>query len=155
MTEENKEQELIANIKQMLDTNRLDVDTRAALQQARIHALAQTTKYQKPQRWLEFAFVASFLTILAINLPYFKTDAPLTGVSQIPKKPSLANNTKTHSDQHSVKPEQSLSSVATTQKNANQAQAIDMDLLENLDLYEDTEFYQWLSEQETQGDLDA
>lgn len=155
MTEKNKEQHMIANIKRMLDDNRLDVDTRAALQQARIRALAKTAKYQKPQRWLEFAVAASLVAILAINLPYIKNDAPSTGESLKPKNPSLAINTKTRSDQHSIKPKQTPASVATTQTNTNQAETIDMDLLENLDLYEDTEFYQWLSEQEAQGDLDA
>lgn len=155
MTEKNKEQHMIANIKRMLDDNRLDVDTRAALQQARIRALAKTAKYQKPQRWLEFALAASLVAILAINLPYIKNDAPSTGETLKPKTPSLAINTKTRSDQHSIKPKQIPASVATTQTNTNQAETIDMDLLENLDLYEDTEFYQWLSEQEAQGDLDA
>lgn len=151
MTEENKEQHMIANIKRMLDENRLDVDSRAALQQARIRALAITAKYQKPQRWLAFAVAACLVAILAINLPYIKNDAPSIGQSQIPKKPSLAINTKTGSDQHSIKPKQTPAS----QMNTKQAQSIDMDLIENIDLYEDAEFYQWLSEQEVQGDLDA
>lgn len=154
MTGDNREQQLIADIRHLLDAELQDADTRAALQQARIRALAGHQKRQRTP-WLEFALAASLVAVVAVNLPQSKTETRSATVASVAQKAPAASNSKAvavHQPDKSTSP-----SAATPQAKpiASQAPAIDMDLLENLELYEDTEFYEWLSEQEGQGGLDA
>lgn len=161
MTHNDSERRLIADIKQLLDAELPDADTRAALQQARIRALNEPGKRQR-RPWLEFAVAASLLAAVAVNLPESKTDP-----QSAPATPLAARNTtNTSGTAVAVLPQKPPPPMPPTlvrptdsrlqaKPVASQAAAVDMDLLENLDLYEDTEFYEWLSEQESQGGLDA
>lgn len=154
MTTEDKEQRLIADIKRLLDAEPPDAETRSALQQSRIRALAATGKRQS-MPWLGFALAASLVAVVAVNLPQSKTGTrPDTAAPVVQKAPvtSAGRAVAASVPDKSVSP-----SAAAPQAKPLSAQtsAIDMDLLENLDLYEDTEFYEWLSEQESQGGLDA
>ena len=161
MTGDNREQQLIADIKHLLDAELPDADTRAALQQARIRALSETAKRQRTP-WLEFAVAASLVAVVAVNLPQSKT-----GSKTAPATPLAARKTASSSAAAvAVLPQKTPPPMPPTlvrptdsrlqaKPLATQVSGIDMDLLENLDLYEDTEFYEWLSEQEGEGVLDA
>ena len=131
---------LIRDIRQVLDANPPDADTRLALQHARAKALTPETKRAWRLLWLEFAVSASLVAVLAIAIPRppapVKTPQPVAAVG----KPAPATMTTP------AKP--AVKSVPETA-------AADADLLENLELYEDAEFYQWLSEQDGEGVHDA
>ena len=154
MTADDREQQLIADIKHLLDSERPDTDTRAALQQARIRALADSGNRQR-MPWLEFAVAASLVALVAVNLPQSKTDSPSSPGKPVVQKPVSAITGKAVAARQPDKPTSPSAATPQAKPLASQAPAIDIDLLENLDLYEDTEFYEWLSEQEGQGGLDA
>ena len=162
MTHNDSEHRLIADIKHLLDADLPDADTRAALQQARIRALNESEKRSPRTPWLEFAVAASLVAVLAVNLPQSKNgsqSAPATALA-------ARKETSTSATAVAVLPQKSPPPMPPTlvrptdsrlqaKPLATQVSTIDMDLLENLDLYEDTEFYEWLSEQEDQGGIDA
>jgi hypothetical protein len=154
MTGDNREHTMIADIKRLLDAELPDADTRAALQQARIRALSATGKRQRTP-WLEFAVAASLVAVVAVNLPRPKPAAVPAPATAVARTPASANAVKTAVTPQPVKPTSPSAATPQAKPVASQATAIDMDLLENLDLYEDTEFYEWLSEQEGEGVLDA
>lgn len=133
---------LIHDIRQVLDANPPDAETRNALQRARACALTPEQKRTWRLPWLEFAVTASLIAVLAINLPgrqaSVKTPQPspiATAGKSVPATPTTATSTAT--------------------KAAPATATADADLLENLELYEDAEFYQWLSEQDAEGAQDA
>ncbi len=145
---QSQDKQLIADIKQLLDSQTLDSDTRLALQKARATAFSREAKSWWQLPWLQFAVSASLIAVLAINLPNRKS------------APTLAIKPETVAVSYSPIKEP-VKVVATTveqptaiKSTALQA-SVDIDLLENLELYEDAEFYQWLSEQDTQGVSDA
>lgn len=155
MNPENEETRLIADIKQLLDADLPDVDTRAALQQARIRALNRTENRRQRNHWLEFAVAASLVAVVVVNLPQHKNDDSQSSASVVAqrsdspiKKPAVAQQQAPTAEPPSRPP-------AAVKPAVVQAAAMDIDLLENLDLYEDTEFYEWLSEQDSLGGLDA
>ena len=155
MSNDNKEQNMIAEIKRLLDADIPDHETRVALQKARIQALAGTEKRWQRNHWLEFGFAATLLAVIAINLPQPKSTVPTVPPSLVDNKPIAIVSTNTNTVQQVNKPKRTSSNLPSAAPIANQAESIDMDLLENLDLYQDSEFYEWLSEQEAQGVIDA
>lgn len=132
---------LIQNIRQVLDANPPDAETRGALQRARARALTPEQKRTWRMPWLEFAVTASLIAVLAINLPGRPASV------KTPQPSPIAATGK------SVPATTTATSTAT--KAAPAPAAADADLLENLELYEDAEFYQWLSEQDAEGAQDA
>jgi hypothetical protein len=148
----NNDETFIRQIKQQLDEHRLDADTCLALQQARIKAMSPASRRRWRMPWLEFAVTASLLTVLALNLPANKpakapdNNAPGLVQTVHPRNPG-GSATPANAP---VKP----AAQPTQNKPAGQSVA-DAELLENLELYEDAEFYQWLSEQPQQGAHDA
>lgn len=155
MTDTNTEQKMIADIKQLLDADMPDIDTRAALQQARIRALTDSEKHTQRKPWLEFAVAASLVAVVVANLPQSKNDVQSTATTPIAQKTTVSTSTKTVATLPPDKPKSPSAVRTQTTPVTSQASAIDIDLLENLDLYEDPEFYEWLSEQEAQGGIDA
>jgi hypothetical protein len=144
----NNDETFIQQIKLRLDEHQLDADTRLALQQARVKAMSAGSRRRWRMPWLEFAVTASLLTVLALNLPVTKPAKtpekiePSTAKSVQPRRTATAATaSKTPAKTPAAKP-------------TNQSTA-DAELLENLELYEDAEFYQWLSEQPHQGAQDA
>jgi hypothetical protein len=89
--------------------------------------------------WLEFALASTLVAVLAVNL----TDRPST----VKDRPSQAVTATTQ-------PAAAKSPVKSSPV-ADPGELPDADLLENLELYEDADFYQWLSEQDGEGALDA
>lgn len=145
---QSKQQRLIADIKQALENQTLDSDTRLALQKARARALQKSSAPWRTLPWFKFAMTASLFAVLAINLPNKKSVPTL-----VTKPETVAANTAP--SKSLVKP------IITPVKKPVEVKAVstepsaDADLLENMELYEDAEFYQWLSEQDTQGVTDA
>ncbi|WP_297801566.1 hypothetical protein [Arenimonas sp. GDDSR-1] len=133
---------LIRDIRQVLDANPPDADSRRALQLARAKALTPEAKRAWRLPWLEVAVSASLVAVLAVTLP-----RPPAAV-KAPQPVAAAG-----------KPAPAATATATAAKPAVKAApetaAADADLLENLELYEDAEFYQWLSEQDGEGVHDA
>jgi hypothetical protein len=131
--------QLTQDIRQVLDANPPDAETRKALQLARARALTPEQKRTWRMPWLEFAVSAALVAVLALALPRQPTAV----------KPPQAVA--------AVKPTPAASATATKPAlNTTPATvAADADLLENLELYEDAEFYQWLSEQDGEGAQDA
>lgn len=131
---------LIRGIRQVLDANPPDADTRLALQRARARALTPEPKRGWRLPWLEVAVSASLVAVLAITLPRppvaVKPQAPVA----VAGKPAPAST---------------ATAAKPAVKTAPETAAADADLLENLELYEDAEFYQWLSEQDGEGAQDA
>lgn len=131
---------LIHDIRQVLDANPPDADTRRALQHARAKALAPESKRAWRLPWLEVAVSASLVAVLAIALP--RQPAAV----KAPQAVAAAGNPAPPTTATAAKPDM---------KKAPTTIAADADLLENLELYEDAEFYQWLSEQDGEGVQDA
>ncbi len=154
MTADDRERRLIADIKRLLDAELPDAKTRSALQQSRIRALAETGKRQRTP-WLAFALAASLVAVVAVNLPQSKPGTRPATAAPVAYKAPVTSAGKAVVTSVPDKPTPPSSDKPQTKPLAAQAPAIDMDLLENLELYEDTEFYEWLSEQEGQGGLDA
>lgn len=140
-TDEN--QQLIDQIKQTLDAETLDQDARNALQRARIAALQSKKGAWWKMPWLEFAVSASLVAVLALTLPKTKsvphenTTGKTLASAELIKVPAPKAPTE---HQAAKKPDSSVP---------------DPELLENLDFYEDQEFYQWLSDSGQQGVKDA
>lgn len=136
----------IQQVVQVLDANPADADARAALQRARGKALTASPQARRRMPWLPFAVTASLLTVVALNMPQQKP-------STAPQKPtaSLASS-KTNTSAPASIPAKPAQQAKKTPVESTPA---DADLLENLDMYEDAEFYQWLSEQSGQGAHDA
>ncbi len=143
-----QEQRLIADIKQVLESQTLDSDARLALQKARALALAKSTTSWHKLPWLPFAVTASLIAVLAINLPTNKTEQALVAK---PETEALNNPLS----KVSAKPIATVVEKPVAIKSVAVKASVDEDLLENLELYEDAEFYQWLSEQDSQGATDA
>ena len=143
MNHGNENQYIIAQIKQTLDAEALDQDTRSALQRARISALQSKQGIWRKIPWLEFAVSASLVAVLAVTLPKTKSVPHETTTGKAIASADLTKQQapKTPTENKSVKKPDS--SVA------------DPELLENLDFYEDQEFYQWLSDSEQRGAKDA
>jgi len=140
-THDPNEHRFIEQINTLLDANTADADDRKALQQARARALQATPKRGASMPWMAFALSAALATVLVVNLPG--------------KAPNVATQTPAQS-KASVGTAQSAASNGTAKKSAATAvSALELDLIENLELYEDVEFYQWLSEQSEQGAHDA
>jgi hypothetical protein len=136
----------IQQVVQVLDAHPADADARAALQRARGNALTTSPRARRRIPWLPFAVTASLLTVLALNLPQQK---PHT----MPQKPAVSLATgPAKASAPAASPAKPAQQV---QKNPVESANADADLLENLDMYEDAEFYQWLSEQSGQGAHDA
>lgn len=132
--------QLIQDIRQVLDANPPDADTRRALQHARAKALAPESKRAWRLPWLEVAVSASLVAVLAITLPRQPValkPPPAVAAAGKPAAPATATAAK------------------PVLKTPPATVAADADLLENLELYEDAEFYQWLSEQDGEGAQDA
>jgi hypothetical protein len=132
--------QLIQDIRQVLDANPPDADTRRALQHARAKALAPESKRAWRLPWLEVAVSASLAAVLAITLPRQPValkPPPAVAAAGKPAAPATATAAK------------------PVLKTPPATVAADADLLENLELYEDAEFYQWLSEQDGEGAHDA
>ena len=134
MTGNDEQLKLITDIRRVLDDAPLDVDSRAALQRARGHALQAGRRRAWHAPWLQVALGASLLAVLAISLPHREQHALGTG----------AANPVAVAEPMTAIPA-AIASVP----------AVDADLLENLEFYEDAEFYQWLSEQDAEGASDA
>ena len=131
---------LIRDIRQVLDANPPDADTRLELQRARAKALTPEPKRSWRLPWLEFAVSASLVAVLAVTLP-----RPPAAV-KAPQPVAAAGKPAPAATATAAKP---------AVKAAPETAAADADLLENLELYEDAEFYQWLSEQDGEGVHDA
>lgn len=131
---------LISDIRQVLDDNPPDAETRLALQRARARALTPKSKRSWRLPWLEFAVSASLVAVLAVTLP-----RPPVAV-KAPQPVAAAGNPAPATTATAAKP---------AVKTVPESVAADADLLENLELYEDAEFYQWLSEQDGEGVHDA
>ncbi|MEY3372525.1 MAG: hypothetical protein RLZZ537_993 [Pseudomonadota bacterium] len=131
---------LIRDIRQVLDANPPDADTRLALQNARAKALAPETKRAWRLPWLEFAVSASLVAVLAIA---------------IPRPPAPVKTPQTLADAGKPAAPATATAAKPVVKTPPAAVTADADLLENLELYEDAEFYQWLSEQDGEGAQDA
>lgn len=148
----NNDESLTQQIKQQLDAQVVDADTRLALQQVRVKALSTATHRGWRMPWLEFAVTASLLTVLAVTIPAYKP-----AKSPERKSPSAAQVAETRGIRPPATastPSNNISAKPMVEEPANQI-AADAELLENLDLYEDAEFFQWLSEQPQQGAHDA
>jgi hypothetical protein len=134
-----EEDKLTRDIRQVLDDNPPDADTRHALQRIRGKALASDAKRSRRTPWLEFALASTLVAVLAVNL---------TGrSSNVKDRPSQAVTATTQ-------PAPAKSTIKSSPV-ADTGALPDADLLENLELYEDADFYQWLSEQDSEGALDA
>jgi hypothetical protein len=131
---------LIRDIRQMLDANPPDTETRHALQRVRAKVLTTGTKRSWRIPWLEFALAATLVAVLAVNLP---------------GKPAAITDRQAQSSAVATKPSTVAKPVHKTAPTSDTDTSIDADLLENLELYEDADFYQWLSEQDGEGALDA
>ena len=144
----NNDEHFAQQIKQQLDAHKLDADTRLALQQVRAKALSVSARRSWRLPWLEFAVTASLLTVLAINFPAIKP-------AKVPEKiaPNTAQTTQKRSAPSAAPPNKTPTKTAAGKPVI--PSAADAELLENLELYEDAEFYQWLSEQPQQGAHDA
>lgn len=132
--------QLIQDIRQVLDANPPDAESRRTLQHARTKALTPETKRAWRLPWLEVAVSASLVAVLAITLhrqPAALKPPPAVAAAGKPAPPATAT---------AAKPVVKTPPAAVT---------ADADLLENLELYEDAEFYQWLSEQDGEGAQDA
>ncbi len=145
---------LIADINHILDSQPLDQDSRFALQKARARAMQKSSSPWRALPWLKFALSATLIAVLAINLPSKKS------VPAHPAKPETVavNNSPSKASAKpvatvAVKP--TAMTATSTIKPVAVNPIVDADLLENLELYEDGEFYQWLSEQDTQGVTNA
>ena len=158
MTGNEENTRLIADIRKLLDQTPLDTDSRAALQRARGHALQKGRRRAWHVPWLQVALGASLLAVLAISLPHREQHALGTGaanpVAVAEPMPAMSPAIATKPEDTPVRP------VSTNQVDAKPAAiasvpAMDADLLENLEFYEDAEFYQWLSEQDAEGASDA
>lgn len=149
MTDDADDTHLIAQIRQQLERDRPDAGTRAALQQARIRALSGVPARVRPAPWLGFALAASLLAVVFIVLPGKPAGTDQRLASQNGKTDAVATTKQ--------RPGNTAIGKGPTQQAAKPpvTPAPDLDLLENLELYEDTEFYEWLSEQDGQGGLDA
>ena len=158
MTGNDEQLKLITDIRRVLDDTPLDADSRAALQRARGHALQAGRRRAWHAPWLQVALGASLLAVLAISLPHREQHALGTGAAN---PVAVAEPTPAISPAIATKPEDTpVRPVSTKQVNAKPAAiasvpAVDADLLENLEFYEDAEFYQWLSEQDAEGASDA
>jgi hypothetical protein len=152
MTGNDDNLKLIADIREVLDRTPLDASARAALQRARGRALQNGGKNPGHMPWLTFALGASLTAVVAVNLPQSKPDSRPAPATPVVRNASAGKAVAALASDKPISP-----SAAKPQAKplAAQAPAIDIDLLENLDLYEDAEFYEWLSEQEAQGGLDA
>jgi hypothetical protein len=158
MTGNEENTKLIADIRRVLDDTPLDADSRAALQRARGHALQNGRRRAWHMPWLQVALGAALLAVLAINLPergnlFDDTDTAKQVVSAEPA-PAMPPAIATKPMQAPLRP------ASTEQEDAKpvaivSVQAADADLLENLEMYEDAEFYQWLSEQDAEGASDV
>lgn len=136
----------IQQVVQVLDAHPADAEARAALQRARGKALSASPRARRRMPWLPFAVTASLLTVLALNLPQQKP-------SVAPQKASASLATgKANASAPASSPAKPMPQA---KKTPAESPAADADLLENLDMYEDAEFYQWLSEQSGQGAHDA
>lgn len=151
MTGNDEHLKLIADIRKVLDEATLDADSRAALQRARGHALQNSRRKSWRMPWLQFALGTSLLAVLAVNLPergmLSDGQGPTHQVAVIEPAPAKAANTTSKTE--AVKSKTPAESVAAA------SAAMDADLLENLEMYEDAEFYQWLSEQDAEGASDV
>lgn len=151
MTDNSDDARLIAQIRQQLERDRPDAATRAALQQARIRALSGRPVHSRAAPWRGFALAASLLAVVFIALP----DKPAGGDKRLASQ-NVQGDTVAAASQRPANTATGKGPGAAAQTVAKPATpAPDLDLLENLELYEDTEFYEWLSEQEAQGGLDA
>ncbi|MBP7369862.1 MAG: hypothetical protein KA902_00325 [Arenimonas sp.] len=147
---QSQEQRLIADIKQILDSQPLDQDSRFALQKARAQALTNPSRSCRQLPWLPFAFTACLIAILAINLP---SKAPSPASAPKPKISVVSvNNPPT---KVSAKPIATIVEKPVATNSATSLSSADADLLDNLEFYEDVEFYQWLAEQDNHGVADA
>lgn len=155
MNPENEETRLIADIKQLLDADLPDVDTRAALQKARIRALNRTENHRQRSYWLEFAVAASLVAVVVVNLPQHKNDDSEPSANVVAQRSDSPIKKPAVTQPQVLAPEPPSRPLNAVKPAVVQATVTDIDLLENLDLYEDTEFYEWLSEQDSQGGLDA
>lgn len=131
---------LIRDIRQVLDANPPDADARRALQHARARALAPEARRGWRLPWLEVAVSASLVAVLAITLP---------------RPPTAVKPQATVAAAGNPAPATAATAAKPAVKTAPEAAVADADLLENLELYEDAEFYQWLSEQDGEGAQDA
>lgn len=131
---------LIRDIRQVLDANPPDADTRLTLQHARAKALAPESKRAWRLPWLEVAVSASLVAVLAIALP---------------RQPAAVKTPQAVAAAGKPAPPATATSAKPAVKAPPASAAADADLLENLELYEDAEFYQWLSEQDGEGVQDA
>lgn len=131
---------LIRDIRQVLDANPSDAETRHALQRVRARALTAATKRSWRMPWIEFALAATLVAVLAVNLP---------------GRPSAVKDRQTQPVAVAAKPSPAAKPAAQSAPVAASGIPPDADLLENLELYEDAEFYQWLSEQDGEGVQDA
>ena len=122
---------LIRDIRQVLDANPPDADSRRALQLARAKALTPEAKRAWRLPWLEVAVSASLVAVLAVTLPRppaaVKAPQPVAAAG----KPAPAATATAKAAKPAVKA-------------APETAAADADLLENL------EFYEWLSQQEAE-----
>ena len=155
MNPENEETRLIADIKHLLDTDLPDADTRAALQKARIRALSQTENRRQRSYWLEFAVAASLVAVVVVNLPQHKNDDSRPSVKVVAQQSDSPIKAPAVTKPQVLAAEPPSRPLTAVKPAVVQAAVTDIDLLENLDLYEDTEFYEWLSEQDSLGGLDA
>lgn len=155
MNAENEDNRLIVDIKHLLDAGLPDVDTRAALQKARIRALSRTENRRQRSYWLEFAVAASLVAVVVVNLPQHKNDDSQPSVKVVAQRSDSPIKEPTITQPQVMVSEPPSRPTAEVKPAIVQAAAMDTDLLENLDLYEDTEFYEWLSEQDGLGGLDA
>ena len=143
MNHGNENEYLVAQIKLTLDADTLDQDTRNALQRSRIAALQSKQGAWRKMPWLEFAVSASLVAVLALTLskpksvPHENTTGKTLASAESHKDPALKASTEHQAAKKS-------DSTVT-----------DPELLENLDFYEDQEFYQWLSDSGQQGVKDA
>lgn len=141
-----EEEKLIGTVRQVLDSSQPDADSRRALQIARGQALSAHKHVRQRMPWLPFAVSACLLVVLALNIPTAKMVKPST-------KP--ANTVAKAEPTQAAKSTKSAKPAETAPVNPASKAPIDAELLENLELYEDAEFYQWLSEQPKQGAHDA
>jgi len=137
-THDPNEKRFIEQINTLLDASAVDADERKALQQARMRALQAYPKRGAPLPWMAFALSAALAAVLVVNLPG--------------KTPVAVNQAKTPANTTAKPSKPAVNNTATKSASAS---ALELDLIENLELYEDAEFYQWLSEQSEQGAHDA
>ncbi len=140
-THDPNEHRLIEQINALLDANRANTDERKALQLARSRALLTQPKRGAPLPWMAFALSAAFATVIVVNLPG--------------KHPIVAKQAITQSKPPTASVSPANNNPVSTKSATSATSALDLDLIENMELYEDAEFYQWLSEQSAQGAHDA